>query len=72
MEWQPIETCPIKPFDQEKWYMAHSERVLLFAGYPVIGQYGFTEKGKGRWKDHYGNIKPTHWMPLPAPPKEQK
>jgi hypothetical protein len=69
MNWQPIETAPIKPFDKEQWFMRHSERVLLFCSYPVLGTYGFTKRGKSRWTDD-GNriVNPTHWMPLPPPP----
>jgi len=70
MEWMLIETCPIKPFDKEKWFQAHSDTVLLWVGRTTIGSYGFTEKGKGRWQNVYGNIKPTHWMPLPEPPQD--
>jgi hypothetical protein len=68
--WQPIETAPIEPFDQKRWFMAHSERLLLYrvGGWVTIGTYNFTEKGKGRWQHYLGNIEPTHWMPLPEPP----
>lgn len=74
LAWQPIETAPIKPFDKEHWYKAHSKTLLL--GYAnnsriYMGSYHFTEKGKGRFLDHQGYVaKPTHWMPLPPPPKE--
>lgn len=69
MNWQPIETAPIKPFDKEKWHTRASERVLLYRSRITIGSYGYTEKGKGRWQDHNGNLTPTHWMPLPEPPQ---
>lgn len=72
-EWQPIETAPIEPFNPARWYSAHSPRLLLWnGGYSVIGNYGFTERGKGRWLDHASRVcEPTHWMPLPPPPEQQ-
>jgi len=69
MEWQLIETCPIKPFDKDKWFMPHSERVLVFDRYPLVAAYNFTKRGKGKWVSGMGSVKPTHWMPLPSPPK---
>ena len=72
-EWQPIETAPAYPFVKERWYV-DGPRYLLSTGSSVfIGQYGYTERGKGRWQDHYGRIcQPTHWMPLPAAPTAQQ
>jgi hypothetical protein len=71
MEWQPIETAPIETFNKERWFMAHSEPLLLWlGGYITLGSYHYTERGKGRWQNHLGNCKPSHWMPLPPPPKE--
>jgi len=68
-DWQPIETCPIKPFNRETWYVAASDRVLLWNGHCcVIGRYGYTQKGNGRWRDWNGAVHPTHWMPLPGDP----
>lgn len=70
MKWLPIETCPIKPFDKDRWFLPHSDNVLLYAGFSVIGSYSFTEKGKGRWRSWNGAISPTHWMLLPPPPEK--
>lgn len=71
MDWQPIETAPIEPFNKEKWFLSHSPYLLLWTGHNVvIGHYGFTERGKGRWIGPYRNLdEVTHWMPLPEPPK---
>lgn len=71
MDWKPIETAPIPPFDKEKWYTS-GPSYLLWTRYPVIGNYGYTERGKGRWQAYGRNIEPTHWMPLPAAPDERK
>lgn len=68
--WNPIETCPIKPFNQDDWFKPASDRVLLWNGfYEVIGSYGYTSRGKGRWQDWHGITNPTHWMPLPGAPE---
>jgi hypothetical protein len=67
-EWQPIETAPFFAFNKETWYK-NGPRYLLFAGYEVIGSYGYTEKGKGRWQADGRIINPTHWMPLPERPQ---
>ncbi len=72
-EWQPIETAPTKPFDPEKWFMEHSERMLVCrpGGYTTIASYNFTERGKGRWMDHTNRVTmPTLWQPLPPPPND--
>ena len=73
MKWQPIETAPIESFDKEKWFMRHSPNLILWNGhYHVIGSFGYTQKGKGRWTSESGRIiyRPTHWQPLPEPPEE--
>lgn len=69
--WQPIKTAPIQPFDAENWYMSASPNLLLWSGHWVtIGGYGYTQRGRGRWRNHAGTLTPTHWMPLPQPPQE--
>ena len=68
-EWQPIETAPILPFNEEKWFMSHSPYLLLWDGRCTIGVFGYTKRGKSRWQDFRSNINPTHWMPLPEPPQ---
>ena len=62
-EWQPIETAP----------RDNKTRLL---GYPVHGQVGevywLQEKNRSSWVASTGGffVHPTHWMPLPDPPKE--
>ena len=70
MNWQPIETARIEPFNKDKWFKSHSLRMLLWTGYVQIGCYEYTERGKGRWISYLGVIKPTHWMPIPDAPDE--
>lgn len=68
-EWQPIETAPPYPFVQEKWFVSGPRYLLWVPNYCVIGYYGYTERGEGRWHGSGRTIQPTHWMPLPEPPK---
>ena len=57
-EWQPIDTAPLNDqiliFDQHYWR-----------------QYAVTSKYADWWVDgeNGDNLKPTHWMSLPEPPK---
>lgn len=56
--WQPIETAP----------MDNSIIIVCFTN-----DGGYTKISGGLYSDHgthYGH-KPTHWKPLPKPPKEQ-
>lgn len=61
MEWQPIETAP------------KGERVLVY--FPRTGRKeamiiaASNPTGSQWWAKHIGNLFPTHWMPLPEPPK---
>lgn len=67
MTWRPIKTYPLPAFVVESWYMP-GRSVLLWEGFPFIGNYSYTKLGKGRWKTHYQrSVNPTHWMPLPPP-----
>lgn len=61
-EWKPIETAP-----------KDGSAVLLWADVktwtgeevPVTGWFTI---GSCKWVSHGDWLKPTHWMPLPAPP----
>ena len=68
-EWQPIATAPIEDFKPKLWYERHSPPLLLWTGWCEVGSYGYTERGKGRWRGQHGRIiTPSYWMPLPEPP----
>jgi hypothetical protein len=69
-EWQPIETAPKD---------ATTVRVLTRDGREVDAHWACDLSGSeqpafvGWFEDlgsYYGGITPTHWQPLPAPPKE--
>ena len=68
-EWRPIETAPKgKPlFSEDGPYV-----LLGWSGsdHIVIGSYRTYGSLGAVWRDGYGGaiMKPTHWMPLPAPP----
>ena len=58
MEWRPIETALKGVFE---------EPILGWHGGHVYIMYSIRED----WVDEHGwRLAPTHWMPLPEPPKE--
>ena len=66
-DWQPIETAP--------------ERTPVLVWHPGLGMGGWNVmmRYKTLWTEtmHDGRTlkegyEPSHWMPLPAPPKEEK
>lgn len=75
-EWQPIETAPK---DGTMVLLCSAKKHLLMG----VGRYvpikelgGESEHHYERWQDSNGFFwqylkKPTHWMPLPTPPKVQ-
>ena len=57
-EWRPIETAPV------------GKSILIYGSGGVL--FGYLDL-QGNWRArHHGPIKsePSHWMPLPEPPKE--
>ena len=75
-EWQPIETAPKEPRDK----YGYGPDVLLYQthgdGFDAertigIGCWGVWEHGPTCWCMEAGDgwAGPTHWMPLPEPPK---
>jgi hypothetical protein len=62
-QWQPIETAPKDGSD-----------ILLYevpAGKTHIGYFSPVTDMSKKWGNHYGyGFDPSHWMPLPEPPKE--
>jgi hypothetical protein len=68
-EWQPIETAPM----DGEWMLLAGESGYVHR--PYFATAGRWDAYKQRWEGTESNplsdygIVPTHWMPLPAPPK---
>ena len=72
MKWQPIETAPM----DGTWILGYCP-TLSISKYPVTcfyeeGCYGNPRAWTTTAVTEYGSdeVYPTHWMPLPKPPKE--
>jgi hypothetical protein len=78
-EWQPIETCPKKIVSRDdnsrygKWVL-----VYPFYGCVVVARWWQWHKRDAdgtlacNFLEAGGNpVHPTHWMPLPKPPKPE-
>lgn len=68
--WQPIETAPKDAFVLLAGPSGYTTIKTVFATGRMCSDYH-----KGRWIDHANDdltdwgFEPTHWMPLPTPPK---
>jgi hypothetical protein len=72
MNWQPIETASIDPFDPNTWFV-RGHRVLVWTGWAQIASYDYTKTGKGRWRTDSGLvISPSLWQPLPEEPPYER
>ena len=59
MAWQPIDSAPRDGSAVGLYYpQAYSSRKIFIGWYEDRG-----------WRDEYAPIYPTHWQPLPEPPK---
>jgi hypothetical protein len=67
-EWQPIETAPT---DRRTMFVARAFGVKVSS----VSMYPYTTDPYCVWRDGDGFARwphpfpPTHWMPLPEPPK---
>lgn len=64
--WRPIETAP----QDERVLVSGSGGDAEYVGWAILTSYD------GYWHEEdsfclYGSSTPTHWMPLPLPPKEE-
>jgi hypothetical protein len=57
MEWQPIETAP------------RDGQAILAWDENLTYEIAYRQRGKWRYGPKGYSFNPTHWMPLPAPPK---
>ena len=74
-EWQPIETAPkdgtaFIGFDGRRPFLCTRQK--YYVKYPhQDGGPTFRDGFSGDYYDHISPESPTHWMPLPAPPKAE-
>lgn len=77
MTWQPIKTAPKKIVDRDG---PHEFGPYILA-YPVFGEVARVrwwqsadgEERYRNWLEDGGNaVHPTHWQPLPRPPRERR
>jgi hypothetical protein len=61
--WQPIETAPRDGTEILFWVAPE-----MSEGWAEVGHW-FETAHDGWWVAHTIERKPTHWMPLPEPPK---
>lgn len=66
MEWQPIDTAPK---DGTRFLAAWRRLIGTDWGYVVM--HYRDNRLLVSWDHDYLNVKPTHWMPLPEPPKRE-
>ena len=59
MDWQPIETAP----RDGAAVLVYDENLTYEIAYRYRAEWRYGPKGY--------SCKPTHWMPLPAPPKDR-
>ena len=71
LEWQPIETAP-----KDGTVILCNERgwvYTAFWGMKTPDEYYYNQRSKTpQWLSHNFPQEPTHWMPLPNPPKESE
>ena len=65
-EWQPIETAP-RDGTEILLFDADTDPTIYVGGYDYDGRYWFYSELLAQ--DVVGEATPTHWMPLPEPPK---
>lgn len=71
MEWQPIETAP-KDGTQVDVYISELQERYTEAHFCVSEQCWVWDLPCGTKRVMFTKTPPTHWMPLPQPPKETK
>ena len=74
-QWKPIETAPKDGTPVDLWgknrlsYDQHSSRRVNVKFGPVLDWFG---QERNDWQHGRGeDYEPTHWMPIPVPPKER-
>lgn len=75
--WQPIETAPKDGTEILLFELLRGEESMIRAGYWEDQGESIHDVGEAAgWSiadsGYIGEIRPTHWMPLPAPPESGK
>lgn len=70
MEWQPIDTAPKDGTVVYVWLSVKLNKYAAFDFNMKLAQW-LADAGEWRIEGVGGNVpqRPTHWMPLPSPPK---
>ena len=71
-EWQTIETAPKGKLGAIDMLLCHAEKRWVRMGryYGEIGRWYYSGTNeRSQWAQVEGDA-PTHWMPLPSPPKD--
>lgn len=76
-EWQPIESAPTNQsvlvyIPNTEHYGEGIYRAILVDTRPELREPHWTSTALHSGRDILGDYQPTHWMPLPDPPKELK
>lgn len=68
-QWRPIETAP----QDGAQYLACDGKKMWTRNQPPNCYAGDWECNQNRtlWRGHADGLNPTHWMPLPAAPKDK-
>lgn len=74
MKWQPIETAPKD--GRSLWLVEDGMSIGLAIPHQCVGYWvadrRYTAGGSWVQVDRSWILSPTHWMPLPDPPKRKK
>lgn len=70
IDWKPIETATVKPFDDENWFK-QDMFCLGATNQCFIGEmwYVYNSKGAGKWRTVEKVVYPTHWAEMPNLPE---
>jgi hypothetical protein len=79
MEWQPIETAPKDGTEVLLFYPRYRQGIFIghFDVSVHMSHGKETYRSEKWWNGGYGGMfgkepEPTHWMPLPSPPRDTR
>jgi hypothetical protein len=74
-EWQPIETAPKDGSDiLGAWHWSYTDEDTgeTESGWCIDKCHWVEDENSTGWRASINAARPTHWMPLPDPPKESE